>query len=416
VPGWLRRDWQLLVLAGWTALWFVLLAPGQQRSYPEGGGIAWRPFLAAGSRLLFAGLAADNHHQLAGLRLYAQHPNLQIGPFAFAVAEPIRFLSPHSGLVAAQVILSVMGLAVLGVIRQIVIAVRPDVADRTSGWPFLVGGAVFVVGWQELAVAYAHLDDGLVLLCSVLATWAAVRGRPVLTGILLGLAVDAKPWALVFLPVLLLAGGLSAWRSPTLAGRPPRASFRPAAQAAVAAAVVIAAGWVPFFLADPATMAAFHFKIVNEPASALRALGVTSAKTPSWDRAAQAAVGCVLGALALWRRRWPAVILLGVGARIALDPAVHGYYTAGLLAGALLWDLLGSRWRLPVWTIVSYAALDLMPLVIRDAAALGVVRLGLVIAFTTVILLGPDRLCWPFAGNLPGTEKSNGRARLSEFA
>ena len=43
------------------------------------------------------------------------------------------------------------------------------------------------------------------------ATGQAARrrwpGRPVLTGLCVGLAADAKPWALIFLPLLLLAGG-----------------------------------------------------------------------------------------------------------------------------------------------------------------------------------------------------------------
>ena len=91
----------------------------------------------------------------------------------------------------------------------------------------------------------------------------------------------------------------------------------------------LAAAWLPFYLADPATTAAAHYTIRNLPTSALRALGVSAARTPSWDRPAQLLLGWALGAAAVARRHWPAVILLGVGARIALDPGVHGYYTPG---------------------------------------------------------------------------------------
>lgn len=385
----------MLVLAGWSALWFVLLAPGGHNQ-PAGGGIAWRPFLAAGGRLLFSAHAMcppTRQYVAGGLHLYANCPQLQIGPLAFLVAEPVRFLAPHNGLVAAEVLISVLGLAALVIIRQIVALIRP--ADSPDGWPFLLGGAVFIVGWQELAVAYAHLDDALVILCSCLAILAAVRGRPVLTGLALGLAIAAKPWALAFLPILLLAGGLAAWRGPEgCAGqehaRPVRACLRPALRAALVAALISAAAWMPFLLADLGTTAAFHYTIVNEPDSALRALGVTAPRTPSWDRASQVVAGCALGALAVWRGRWPALILVGVGARIALDPAAHGYYTAGLLAGALLWDLLGSPWRVPAWTIISYLALDIVPLTSPgDPRALGLIRLLLVAAFTVTVILGP---------------------------
>jgi hypothetical protein len=83
------------------------------------------------------------------------------------------------------------------------------------------------------------------------------------------------------------------------------------------------------------------------------------------------------------------VILLGVGARIALDPADWGYYTAGILLGALLWDVLGTRRPVPLWTVTSFAALTAAHAVTNDSALLGQLRLGLVIAFTAAILLGP---------------------------
>jgi hypothetical protein len=84
------------------------------------------------------------------------------------------------------------------------------------------------------------------------------------------------------------------------------------------------------------------------------------------------------------------VILLGVGARIALDPGVYGYYTAGVLLGALLWDLLGLRRAAPVWTITSGVALAAAPALIADAGLLGDLRLWLVLAFTVALLLAPS--------------------------
>jgi hypothetical protein len=83
------------------------------------------------------------------------------------------------------------------------------------------------------------------------------------------------------------------------------------------------------------------------------------------------------------------VILLGVGARIALDPADHGYYTAGVLLGALLWDLTGMKVPIPLWTATSYAALSAVHALTKDPALLGALRLGLVVAFSVVIVLGP---------------------------
>ncbi len=369
-------NWHLLVLGGWTLAWFVILAPHQ--------GIAWK-FFTEGSRLLFGA----GHGQLSsagGLHLYASHPQLQIGPLSFAVAQVLRYLGPDQGLVAAQIALTVVGLLLVRTIADIATKVRPDLAARPGGlrWTELAGGAVFLVAWVELSVAYTHLDDGLALALSVLAVRAVATGQPALAGLCVGLAADAKPWALVFLPILLAAPSRTRWH------------------AVAWAMAAVGAAWLPFVIADPGTVAAAHFTIVNLPASALRALGVTDPRTPTWDRPAQLVVGWAFGLVALGRRRWPAAILLGAGARIALDPAVHGYYTAGIMVGALLWDMLGPRRPYPAWSLVSFAALNVAPLVTKHAALLGQVRLGLVVAFSAVLLLGPDRWYPPIARPDPG--------------
>jgi hypothetical protein len=154
---------------------------------------------------------------------------------------------------------------------------------------------------------------------------------------------------------------------------------------------VVSLAWLPFVLVDPHTLTAAQFAITNQPSSALRALGATSPKTPGWDRPAQIILGCLLGAAAIRRHRWPAVILLGIGARIALDPGVYSYYTAGVLLGALLWDMLGMRWPVPLWTLLSGLALGIAPLLTSNAGQLGDLRLWLILAFTAALLLAPAR-------------------------
>jgi hypothetical protein len=209
-----------------------------------------------------------------------------------------------------------------------------------------------------------------------------------LTGLCVGLATDSKPWALVFLPILLMLP-VRAW-----------------ARAAACMLAAIAAAWLPFVIADHNTVAAMHYTIRNLPGSALRALGVNDPRTPSWDRPAQLLIGWVLAAAAVWRGRWPAVILLGVGARIALDPADHGYYTAGVLLGALLWDALGTRRPVPLWTVASFAVLTAVHALTKDSALLGWLRLGLVIAFTVAILLAPARALPPVLRAGAGQEEA----------
>jgi hypothetical protein len=353
----------MLVLGCWALGCFARFAPH--------GGIAWH-FFTSGGALLFGGGTGTGAHQ-GGLHLYSNYPQLQIGPLAFVVAQGLRWTGPHQGVLTAELVLMAMGVYLVHELTRIALIARPDLARRPAALrvTIVVGGAVFLVSWAELADTFAHLDDAFVLLLAVLAVRAAIAGRPVLTGVCIGLAADFKPWAMVFLPVVLMLP-LRAW------GR-----------AAAGALAVVAAAWLPFAIADHNTVAAMHYTIRNVPGSALRALGVSQSRTPSWDRPAQVLAGCALGAAAVWRGRWPAVILLGVGARIALDPADWGYYTAGVLAGALLWDLAGRTRPVPLWTVTSFAALTAVHATTNDNAVFGLLRLGLVIAFSVGILLGP---------------------------
>jgi hypothetical protein len=296
------------LLAGWAAAWFAGMALH--------GGMAWN-FFDEGSRAL-----VHLHDPRGGLHLYAAAPILQIGPVAFLVAAALR------GVVAAQVFGAAAGAYIMWQAYRL--------GHRWSWW----AAVCFVPVWMYLAVASAHLDDVLALAGGVAALAAARYGRPVAAGLLLGLAVDAKPWALGFAALLLLLPG-------------PRAMLR----GALSAAAAIVAAWLPFFLADRGTVRALHFTIPNTSLSALRALGVTDARTPPWDRPAQALLGIGLGIVAVRRGNWPAVLLLAMAARLALEPGTNKYYAAGAVVGALVWDLAGSSARFPWWTAGAMVAL-----------------------------------------------------------
>ncbi|MET7727788.1 hypothetical protein [Streptomyces mirabilis] len=354
------RHWWFLGL--WATVWFL--------ADLHGGGYSWHYF-ANGSTLLFSGSGAS---PAGGLHLYANYPNLQIGPLAFLCAWVLGNLG---GVVAAQLTMMSVGLLVLRLIEQTALARQPDLRSRPQAlrMTLAAAGAVFLIVWASLAVHYSHLDDVLALLFAALAIRAVLADVPALAGLSLGLAVDAKPWALVFLPLALAV-----------------ARDRRRHVAFYAVAVVLLA-WLPFVVADPATLGATQYHIVNEPSSALRALGVSTAGTPSWDRPAQLVLGCVLGAAAILRGRWVAVPLLGIGARLLLDPGVYDYYSAGFLLGTLLWETLGLRRPVPVWSLVSFGALYLAPRLTNDAQVLGDLRLWLVLGVTLSVLLAPRDWC-----------------------
>ncbi|MBO2458331.1 glycosyltransferase family 87 protein [Actinomadura violacea] len=308
------------VLCAWHVMWVLA------RSHGAGG--SWHYF-ATGAAVLFG----DDRGQ--GLHLYATHPELQIGPLSFVVALPLDALGPPWGRTAAVFLMSCTGPLLLAAIWRLV----PSPHRRPAR--LLAAGLVFLPIWAELATHAGHLDDVLALSLAIGALHARVRDRPLLAGLLVGAATDAKPWALAFAAMLL---------------------FRPARSAIAAFAVcfaVVAAGWLPFLVYDPHTMHAAHFTIANAAGSGLRVLGYHGPRTPSWDRPAQLALGVLMGAAAVLRRRWEAVILLATAARILLDPEVYGYYTAGVLLGTVVFDLLATHRRLPLVTIAAALTLYL---------------------------------------------------------
>jgi hypothetical protein len=344
------RCW--LALAAWTAGWAFVHKVDPASS--------WHYFATGGTLL-----TGDDKGQ--GLELYAAHPDLQIGPLTFVVAIVLRYLNPPTGHLAGLILMTALGPILLNAVWRLI----PE--ERRRPTRLLTAGLVFIPVWVELSTHAGHLDDVLALGCAVLALHAFVRNRPLATGLLLAAAVDCKPWAAAFAPLVLGFPGLR--KLPAAAG--------------LGAGVAVA--WLPFLLYDPHTMAAARFTIPNAAASALRVLGVTSSRTPPWDRAAQLVLGCALGTMAIIRGRWPAIILLGTAARILLDPQVYTYYTSGVLLGAVVFDLLATRRTWPVATITGYVLLYFVRsgngIVELSAHTQGILRVTYVVSAVAMVLL-----------------------------
>jgi len=310
------------VLAGWAVLWCVLVSAH--------GGYSWFYF-DHGSVLLFGG-HPRGLTAAGGLHLYRNYPQYQIGPLTFLVAALIQ----PFGVVAAQLLMVSVGVAIVVAAERLVAAP----ASVRTGVRLLGAELLFVPLWAELAVHYAHLDDVLVLALSVAAVTALAAGRVGWVGPLLGAAIGAKPWAAAFLPLLWVLPG----------------QHRRAAVGWAVAIPVLA--WLPFILADPGTLlATSKFTISNAKDSGLRALGVTDARTPSWCRPAQLALGLGVGAWSIRLGRWPNVLLAGVAARLLLDPGTYDYYTASVMVAALLADVMLRRGSWPTTSLVAFTGL-----------------------------------------------------------
>ncbi|MFE0509103.1 hypothetical protein [Streptomyces sp. NPDC058964] len=349
--------WHTSLLTVWTAVWFLLAE--------RHGAVSWH-YLRTGEELLFSPVPSG------GLALYANHPELQIGPVSFVAAALFTPFPAALGETLAEAFMSILGLYMLVLIGRTAAEhnLGTGLNHRRLQQRVLVAGAAFIPMWVEVSVRFAHLDDVLALFFTTLALRALVRGNVTAVGVLLALAVDSKPWAVGFLPLLAVS--------------------RPARPRAVAWTVgLVAAAWFPFYLSHPDTFHAARFTIPNHPASALRWFGVDDPVTPWWDRPAQMILGIALGALAVRRNRWAAVVLLAADARIMLDPSVYTYYNASVLLGTLVWDSVGQR-RLVPW--VSWTALISLygsALLVPSPSGQGLIRLAFAVGSVLYVL------CWP---------------------
>jgi hypothetical protein len=164
--------------------------------------------------------------------------------------------------------------------------------------------------------------------------------------------------------------------------------------------------WMPFFVTDRATFTPHSYAQAVDPASALRALGVGggAGPMPDWVRPTQVLLSISLATLVLLRGRWQAALPVALGVRIALDPSAYGYYTPTLLVGALAWDLLGSKRPLPIWTIVTYVGLTVVPWLAHDPAVIGRMRLitaAALVAGTFLLSLGSRNRATNHISGLP---------------
>jgi hypothetical protein len=367
---WVRRHHVLLV--GWTALWFLLVEPK--------GGVSWH-YLRQGEQLLF-GDQPDG-----GLSLYAHHPELQIGPVSLCVARLFSGFSQQTGQVLAEATMSALGLVMLVIVGRTAAFyyLGTGTNHRRLQQRILVAGLAFMPMWVEVSVRFAHMDDVLALFFTMLAAHALARGQATAVGVFLALAVDSKPWAISFLPLVLAL---------------PRPTWK---RTLLWFLGLVAIAWLPFYLGNLGSVAAARFTIPNQPASALRWLGVNDPDTPWWDRPAQFGLGIGLGSIAVWRGRWPAVVLVGANARILLDPSVYTYYTASILLGTLLWDAVGQRRLVPWWSWMALVTLYGGTLFLPTDSARGLVRLAFVVVSTLLVLL------WPV--KQPGRRSRRGRGR-----
>src|ERR1700726_1565406 len=132
--------------------------------------------------------------------------------------------------------------------------IAPLVPDRHRRLRVFLSALVLMPAWTVLSVRFGHLDDVVALVLAVGALRAVAANRAALGGLALGAAFASKPWALGFVPLLLVLD-----------------KQRLAAAGSALAGVI--AAWAPFMVANPAPLAALRPPVGVAPSSGLYALG-----------------------------------------------------------------------------------------------------------------------------------------------
>lgn len=259
-----------------------------------------------------------------GLGVYAEMPNIQSGPLALLALGLLDLMGSWGFPIAV----ALAYIATIVAMWQL-----PGARDR-SLLTWLIGGGALLLWWRTFAF-HGHLDDAMAVALAVAATVAATRDRRLVAGVLLGISLAVKPWTVFMLPVAM--GTTGPWHR-RLAG--------PLVGLSIGAAL-----WAPFILADRGTLSGMRPTVRTAPDSVLHLLTDGAWTIPAAVRVMQLAIAFWIVHRMVARGRVEWALVAGVAVRLLLDGGTWPYYTAGLVAGALLFDLTAHRHRLP-WAVL----------------------------------------------------------------
>ena len=270
-----------------------------------------------------------------GLAVYATRPNVQSGPVSLVAISVLNSLG-FSSWTALSFLFGALGLAVCSRLHRLA-RLNGSIDSTGHGeWMFIIGATVMLFWWTYFRIS-GHLDDALVVSGAVVAVDLVQRNRRLGAAALIGLTLAIKPWAVFLLPLTIRSGG--SW---------PRRLLPPLVSLLVGAAI-----WGPFILADLKTLDGIKPIVGLAPDSALRMLGIGADDVGSSVRVLQLVGALVVVGWFALRGRYAAGILSGFAVRLVFDPATWEYYSAGMVTAALLFDVVESKRKLPVATLLT---------------------------------------------------------------
>lgn len=321
-PARFSTPWRDQLQRTLVARYVIIAAIATAAAVVAGGRGDWNVFVDAGRKMLGS----------EGFGVFVHQRDIQTGPLTLLFARLLAF-TPRNGFIAQVAICGALGLACVRRIEtsQSTHRRRDPIGTQTTT---LIGGAIAMFWWAKLG-GYGHLDDAIVLTAAVYAISTPRLRRLDVSAVGLGLAIGAKPWAVIFLPLL--------WRK--------CATRRDALKSSAIAAGVAGSVWLPFLIVQPDTIKSMRATVHVAADSVIALFGGNDANLPSWLRVAQLLGAVGVAALAMKRQHPGGVIVAAVACRIVTDPGTWSYYSAGIVIGALAWDICESRSIVPTMTI-----------------------------------------------------------------
>ncbi len=310
-----NRRWGILAVWGCVQWWMVRDHTGD-----------WAYFDSA-ARQLFSGTVGTDH-LAGGLHLYAHNP-VQFGPPSILLAEIARAFGSDARAIFG-IFTMALCLPTLWLLEDTALRLARPIAHVRR--LVLLAGFVLVWAWGDLAFRFTHLDDALVLLGAAATANLLTRNQTVWAAVVAGSAAAAKPWGVVLLGLSFAPWIERPWRR-------------------LAAAVAVLVAWWSPFLVIPGTLSAGAARIPVSAGTSLHLFDPSALMTPLWVRPVQLVAGLALSCVVARRKPWAAP-LVGIALRLLIDPGGYSYYWCGLLAAAIMCDLL-SRHDRPIATAIA---------------------------------------------------------------
>ncbi len=247
-------------------------------------------------------------------------PWVQIGPLHLL---PIGAVANTASAVGLPVLLTIAFLQALvecwfalWTARRVVRAAGVD--PLPVQWA--LGALVALGGYCSESISSGHVEELLIGLLLANVAVAVYEGRWKTVGLLLGIAVGIKEWAL-------LAAGVLLWRR----------DVRGFVVSGATMAAVVAACYLPFVLGGPPDTFAFEWPM--DPNAPIAVLAQATGMSGWGLRVVQAGVAGLAGVAVAWRGRTSPLVpvAVAIAVRLILDPVRLPYYDSPLVALVILW-------------------------------------------------------------------------------